>query len=210
MHPYCLAVCEDDLLVRKEICRYCDKILEGEGIAHQIIEYPSAEELEKAIEIDGQAFHLLILDIRLEGKSGMELAQELRNRNDETSILFITGYDEYMEQGYEVQAEDGWRIGSVTYGQEGQAEDVSLEDSVFTAPALNQDGNVLTVTIEEDPDWKKTEIGTNNAGGDSKTGSRSAGVKTGDEIPIEIFIMGSLLSLAVAAGCVIMLRSRKN
>lgn len=104
MHKYLLAVCEDDLVVREEICRYCNEVLDGEGITHQITEFSSAEELEETMETDGQSFHLLILDIKLGKKSGMELAQELRKRDEATSILFVTGYDEYMEQGYEVQA----------------------------------------------------------------------------------------------------------
>ncbi|HIS31849.1 MAG TPA: response regulator transcription factor [Candidatus Limivivens intestinipullorum] len=104
MYAYCLAVCEDDQVVREEICRFCHEVLDENEISHQITAFSSAEELEEAMETRAQSFHLLILDIKMKGKSGMELAMELRNRDEETSILFITGYDEYIEQGYEVQA----------------------------------------------------------------------------------------------------------
>lgn len=136
------------------------------------------------------------------------------------------------EQSYLIQAEDGWRIESVTYGQDGQAAEVTLTDSVFTAPALNQDGNVLTVTIEEDPDWTgsetetetepeteeesedgsesetETETGTGSTGNGSQKGSGSGSVKTGDETPVGLSVMAGLLSLAVAAGCLVTLRRR--
>lgn len=110
--------------------------------------------------------------------------------------------------------------------------EVTLTDSVFTAPALNQDGNVLTVTIEEDPDWTgsetetetepeteeesedgsenetETETGTGSTGNGSQKGSGSGSVKTGDETPVGLSVMAGLLSLAVAAGCLVTLRRR--
>lgn len=117
------------------------------------------------------------------------------------------------EQSYLIRAEEGWRIKSVTYGQEGQAEEVSLEDSVFTAPALNQDGNVLAVTIEEDPDWTGTETESEQAGpkpSQSKgntgkqtnnTASQTQGtvtqsVQTGDDTHLVWWVTVFLLSLA--------------
>ena len=37
------------------------------------------------------------------GKSGMKLAQELRQRDDKTSILFITSSTEFLKDGYSVR-----------------------------------------------------------------------------------------------------------
>lgn len=104
MYPYRLAVCEDDPVVLEGICRFCGGVLTEEHIAHEITAFSSAEELEEAIKSEKKAFHVLILDIKLEKKSGMELAQELRQSDEKTSIIFITGYEEYMGMGYEVQA----------------------------------------------------------------------------------------------------------
>ena len=103
MQKYCLAVCEDDKVVRDEICRVCDEILEQQKIAHEITVFPNAVELEQFLETKGQVFHLLILDIKMEHKTGMEFARELRERNDRTSLIFVTGYEEYLGKGYEVQ-----------------------------------------------------------------------------------------------------------
>jgi len=36
--------------------------------------------------------------------NGMELAKMLRNNNDMLPIIFVTGYSEYMNDGYEVEA----------------------------------------------------------------------------------------------------------
>ena len=103
MHKYRLAVCEDDEVVRDEICRVCDETLAENKISHEITPFADAEELERFLENEGQVFDLLVLDIKLKNKTGMELARELRSREDRVSILFITGYVEYAVAGYEVQ-----------------------------------------------------------------------------------------------------------
>ncbi|MFR6591230.1 MAG: hypothetical protein ACLURV_15260 [Gallintestinimicrobium sp.] len=39
----------------------------------------------------------------MDGKTGMKLAQELQERDDRTSILFITGSTEFLKDGYSVR-----------------------------------------------------------------------------------------------------------
>lgn len=103
MHTYHIAVCEDDRLIQKTICDLCDEILTASGTIHEITSFSSAEELEQFLEKQGQIFDLLVLDIQMGEKSGMEFARELRARKDRVSILFVTGYDGYLKEGYSVQ-----------------------------------------------------------------------------------------------------------
>lgn len=106
MYEYRLAVCEDDGLVRREICRLCEEILTEEGIKYIIYPYASAEELWKTM-IEGELqFQLLILDIEMDGMSGMELAKRLRAEGNRISIIFVTGSEEYLKTGYLVQPID--------------------------------------------------------------------------------------------------------
>ena len=79
MQKYCLAVCEDDKIVRDEICRICDRTLTEENIEHDIIPFSSAEKLENVLKRSEQSFDLLVLDIKLENKTGLELAKEIRS-----------------------------------------------------------------------------------------------------------------------------------
>ena len=53
---------------------------------------------------EDEIFDLLILDIEMGELSGMELAGKIRKDNEEIPILFITGYEKYMAQGYDVAA----------------------------------------------------------------------------------------------------------
>lgn len=102
MNIYRLAVCEDDRDIRKEISRLCGEILTETQIAHEISCFSNAEKLEAALEKQ-RMFDVLILDIRLERMTGMELAKKLRREDNRISIIFITGCEEYLREGYEVQ-----------------------------------------------------------------------------------------------------------
>ena len=106
MHTYHLAVCEDNGVIREEICQLCDEILTEDKIIHEITDFSSAAELQKVLDEGKEFFDLLLLDIQMEGMTGIELAWKLREREDRVSIIFITGYEEYLKDGYQVQPID--------------------------------------------------------------------------------------------------------
>ena len=95
MNSYRLAICEDDPLVRDEMCALCRDILTEEQIEHEVTLFSSAEELEKILAESEHPFDLLLLDIQMEGMNGLELAQNLRKKGDRVSILFVTGCENY-------------------------------------------------------------------------------------------------------------------
>lgn len=99
---YQIAVCEDDAAVREPLCRMCSEILEHMDISHEVTPFSNAEALERAMTA-GARFDLLCLDILMDGKTGMEFARQLRERDDKTSILFITNSEEFLREGYEVR-----------------------------------------------------------------------------------------------------------
>lgn len=98
-----IAICDDEEAQRLLL----EKYLMEWGEQHQTIVctelFPSAESFLFSWEEDRQ-YDLLVLDIELGKMNGVELARTLRGREEELPILFITGYDSYMAQGYEVAA----------------------------------------------------------------------------------------------------------
>ena len=98
-----IAICDDEqaqqLLVEKYLLEW--------GEEHQISIttslFPNGESFLFSWEEDKE-YDLLILDIEMGKMNGMELAGEIRKQDEEIPILFITGYDSYMAQGYEVSA----------------------------------------------------------------------------------------------------------
>lgn len=49
-------------------------------------------------------FQILILDIEMGKMNGVKLAKKIREVNQNIQILFVTGYPDYMAEGYEVDA----------------------------------------------------------------------------------------------------------
>ena len=100
-----IAICDD------ERC-YIDAIIssikrwqtQNKVEAFSITTYSSSEDL---IEFSEQSlpFDLAFLDIQFPGElNGLQLARELRNHNDQISIVFMTNFDEYAIEGYKVNA----------------------------------------------------------------------------------------------------------
>lgn len=85
MGVYRVAVCDDERAACEEVCRLCDDILTQDGVPHRIVPFSSASALDACLREGDDAFDLLVLDIAMQGQSGMELAHELRRRRDRVS-----------------------------------------------------------------------------------------------------------------------------
>ena len=69
----------------------------------QIKTFPSAEAFLFAYE-DNTTWDILLLDIEMKEMNGMELAKKLRESNTAVQLVFITGYPDFMAEGFEVSA----------------------------------------------------------------------------------------------------------
>lgn len=98
-----IAVCDDEKAQRSLIIKYLQEWARENGQIVEISEFSDGESLLFCWE-DDRRFDLLILDIEMGALSGMELAGRIRREDEEIPILFITGYETYMAQGYEVAA----------------------------------------------------------------------------------------------------------
>ena len=99
---YRLMVCEDEEQTRAALCALCGEILDGMNVEHSVSAFSGAEELERALSA-GERFDLLCLDILMDGKTGIELAKQLRTYDEEVSLLFITGSSDFLKDGYAVR-----------------------------------------------------------------------------------------------------------
>ena len=95
-----IAVCDDDRAIREELFR----LIQKQVSEADIMEYQSGEEL---INARGN-FDIYFLDIEMGEVSGMDIARRIREQeeNDEhrSIIIFVTGYREYMEVAFDVNA----------------------------------------------------------------------------------------------------------
>lgn len=100
---YHLAVCDDDTAARELISGYLRSWGAQAGHLVQIDSFPSAEAFLFRYAED-KSYDMLLLDIEMDGMNGVELARIVRADNHELQIIFITGFSDYIADGYEVEA----------------------------------------------------------------------------------------------------------
>ena len=100
---YKVAICDDSDADRRYIMNMVRSWASAAGHEVQIDGFPSAESFlfRYAGESD---YDILLLDIEMGAMDGVTMAKELRKSNDTVQIIFITGYSDYISEGYEVAA----------------------------------------------------------------------------------------------------------
>lgn len=98
-----VALCDDEETVREYLSRLLEEWKERQNDQLQIEYFESAESFLFQYEED-KRWQLLILDIEMGKMNGVELAKKVREHNKEVQILFVTGYMDYISDGYEVEA----------------------------------------------------------------------------------------------------------
>ncbi|MCI9142335.1 MAG: response regulator transcription factor [Lachnospiraceae bacterium] len=100
---YRLAICDDNQTDAAYLRALLERWAVSADIAMKIESFPSAEAFLFRYEED-KSFDLLLLDIEMGQMSGVELARRIRQHNRLVQIIFITGYMEYIAEGYDVEA----------------------------------------------------------------------------------------------------------
>ena len=97
-----IALVEDEEVHRELLCKYIRQWADDKNIPLSIYEYTSAESFLFAWEeiiVDA-----IFVDIHMSGMNGMDMVRLLRDKNQQVSVIFTTGNDDYMAEGYEVDA----------------------------------------------------------------------------------------------------------
>ncbi len=98
-----IAICDDEEAQRLLLTKYLKEWAEEKQLSLEILPFCNGESFLFHWE-DDKNFDLLVLDIEMGMLNGMDLAMKLREKGEEVPVLFITGYESYMAQGYEVAA----------------------------------------------------------------------------------------------------------
>ena len=85
-----IAICEDEQADRERLQEMLHTILDKYGVERQITCYDSGEKL-----LESGRFHLVFMDIIMEGRNGIDIGQELHSRNRMTKIIYQTNFREY-------------------------------------------------------------------------------------------------------------------
>lgn len=100
---YSIAICDDLDIDRQYLSELVRIWSVNTGLTVQMDFFSSAESFlfhyaEKA------DYDILLLDIEMGDMDGVTMAKKLRQDNDTVQIIFITGYSDYISEGYEVAA----------------------------------------------------------------------------------------------------------
>lgn len=98
-----IGICDDSGADREYVEGMVRRWLRLTGRTARVRQYSSAENFLFRTPEDGGA-DILLLDIEMGGMDGVTLAKRLRQSNETMQIVFITGYSDYIAEGYEVSA----------------------------------------------------------------------------------------------------------
>ena len=102
MHCH-IAICDDRETDRDYLAALVRSWGEERGHTLTLELFPSAEAfLFRYAEEKG--FDLLLLDVEMGPMDGVALAKAIRRENAAVQMVFVTGYTDYIAQGYEVEA----------------------------------------------------------------------------------------------------------
>lgn len=100
---YRIAVCDDDPAEADYISGLAGIWGKNADTGAAVDVFHSAEEFLFRYEED-KGYDILLLDIEMGGMDGVSLARTVRAGNETVQIIFITGYPDYISEGYDVAA----------------------------------------------------------------------------------------------------------
>ena len=100
---YRIAICDDCAADRDYIADLARQWAQRRGHQAELAQFVSAENFLFQYS-DKNDYDILLLDIEMGAIDGVSLAKRLRRENETVQIVFVTGYSDYISEGYEVAA----------------------------------------------------------------------------------------------------------
>ena len=98
-----IAVVDDFQKDRDYLAIVLESYMKEQGIDGSVYGYPGGEEFLEAFNKSGR-FDIVFLDIYMNGMDGMSVAKQLRQKDAECRLVFVTSSDSFAVEGYKVRA----------------------------------------------------------------------------------------------------------
>jgi len=95
-----IAVCDDEVLFRMNLVNKLKRVCENKECYIAVDEFCSGEEFLSAKTY----YDVVFLDVKMDQLSGIDTAKKIREENKNSKIIFITAYEEYVYEAFEVSA----------------------------------------------------------------------------------------------------------
>lgn len=99
---YKIAICDDNKIDRIYLYNLVKIWLKDKEDTATVSEFESGESF--LFDYEDNDYDILLLDIEMAGIDGVKVAKKVREKNDLMQIIFITGYSDYIADGYDVAA----------------------------------------------------------------------------------------------------------
>ena len=101
-HTMTICYCEDEPAQAKAFAIKIEQWAKNKNMAVHTDLFESAEEY--LFKADQNAYDVIFLDISMKGQNGMELARQIREKEEDVILVFVTSDASYVFDGYEVGA----------------------------------------------------------------------------------------------------------
>lgn len=98
-----IAICDDEIDARDALRIQLEKLL-IEDSEEIVYEFSSGTNAASWLQNHPGEIDLLFLDVEMKGLNGMETAEKIRAFDEQIIIVFVTGYADYVFDGYRVGA----------------------------------------------------------------------------------------------------------
>ncbi|MCM1126918.1 MAG: LytTR family DNA-binding domain-containing protein [Lachnospiraceae bacterium] len=100
-----IGICDDQIDARDSLRFQLEKVIREES--EQIVyEFSTGESAARWLKKHPGEIDLLFLDVEMKGMNGMEAAGQIREFDKNICLVFVTGYTDYVFDGYKVNALD--------------------------------------------------------------------------------------------------------
>lgn len=95
-----IAICDDELAILGELNKKITNYMTNKQIEYTLTMYVRGEQLLYS----NQDYDIVLLDIKMNGLNGIEIAKELQKQGRDSYLVFITALKEYVFDAFEVSA----------------------------------------------------------------------------------------------------------
>ena len=144
-----IAICDDETAEIEYLSSLVEQWAASTGNVVMLKSFFSAESFLFEYE-ENKNYDILLLDIQMKEIDGIGLAKEVRKYSKDTQIVFVTGYDKYISDGYDVAALH-YLMKPVSYEKISEVLSRAAENLGKTTPAIliNANGENLKLLLSD-------------------------------------------------------------
>jgi two-component system response regulator LytT len=99
-----VAICDDETQSIAKLKTVLKNYKEKHQVSLQVFVFNNPNDLLDQLDRDENFIELILLDIKMGNANGIETAKRVHDINSDILIIFISGFDSFIQTGYEVNA----------------------------------------------------------------------------------------------------------